>query len=75
MAGSLQTDVELVTRAHAVHVASRAPTHVAHVHPTAAVQILVEQYDGQVPGSWEGLEALPGVGHKTASVVMSQAFG
>ncbi|MFN8278180.1 MAG: endonuclease III [Chitinophagales bacterium] len=38
-------------------------------------QILVEQYNGQVPDTFEALEALPGVGHKTASVVMSQAFG
>lgn len=38
-------------------------------------KILVEQYGGQVPQSFEALEALPGVGHKTASVVMSQAFG
>ncbi len=38
-------------------------------------QILVEKYGGEVPNSFEELEALPGVGHKTASVVMSQAFG
>ena len=38
-------------------------------------RILVEQHNGQVPQSFEALEALPGVGHKTASVVMSQAFG
>jgi endonuclease-3 len=38
-------------------------------------QILVEKYNGTVPQSFEALEALPGVGHKTASVVMSQAFG
>lgn len=37
-------------------------------------KILVDQYGGQVPADWEALEALPGVGHKTASVVMSQAF-
>jgi endonuclease-3 len=37
--------------------------------------ILLEQYNGQVPQSFEALESLPGVGHKTASVVMSQAFG
>ncbi len=37
--------------------------------------ILLEKYDGHVPESFEELEALPGVGHKTASVVMSQAFG
>ncbi len=37
-------------------------------------KILVEQYDGKVPESFEALEALPAVGHKTASVVMAQAF-
>ena len=37
--------------------------------------ILINKYDGEVPQSFEALEALPGVGHKTASVVMSQAFG
>lgn len=38
-------------------------------------RILVDQYDGQVPADFAALEALPGVGHKTASVVMAQAFG
>jgi endonuclease-3 len=38
-------------------------------------RLLVEQHGGQVPRSFEELEALPGVGHKTASVVMTQAFG
>lgn len=37
--------------------------------------ILLEKHQGEVPNSFEDLEALPGVGHKTASVVMSQAFG
>ena len=37
--------------------------------------ILIEKYGSEVPQSFEELEALPGVGHKTASVVMSQAFG
>lgn len=37
--------------------------------------ILIEQHEGQVPKSFESLEALPAVGHKTASVVMAQAFG
>ena len=37
-------------------------------------QILIEKYDGKVPADFEALEALPSVGHKTASVVMSQAF-
>ncbi len=38
-------------------------------------RILVEEYGGRVPDSFEDLESLPGVGHKTASVVMAQAFG
>lgn len=38
-------------------------------------RILVEKYGGAVPRTFEALEELPGVGHKTASVVMSQAFG
>ena len=37
--------------------------------------ILIEKHGGQVPRDFAALEALPGVGHKTASVVMSQAFG
>jgi endonuclease-3 len=37
--------------------------------------IIIEKHQGQVPDNYEDLEALPGVGHKTASVVMSQAFG
>ena len=38
-------------------------------------KILVEQYNGEVPEDMDALETLPGVGHKTASVVMSQGFG
>lgn len=38
-------------------------------------RILLEKHKGQVPQTFEELEALPGVGHKTASVVMSQGFG
>jgi len=38
-------------------------------------RIIVEKHGGKVPGSFADLEALPGVGHKTASVLMSQAFG
>jgi endonuclease-3 len=37
--------------------------------------ILIEKHDGKVPQNFESLEELPAVGHKTASVVMSQAFG
>lgn len=38
-------------------------------------EILISKFDGQVPKSMKELESLPGVGHKTASVVYSQAFG
>tara|TARA_B100001123_G_scaffold451006_1_gene625910 strand:- start:6356 stop:7006 length:651 start_codon:yes stop_codon:yes gene_type:complete len=38
-------------------------------------KILVAEYEGEVPASMAALEALPGVGHKTASVIMAQAFG
>lgn len=38
-------------------------------------RLLLERHAGQVPSTFEELEALPGVGHKTASVVMTQAFG
>ncbi len=38
-------------------------------------RIIIEKHKGKVPATFEELEALPGVGHKTASVVMSQAFG
>jgi endonuclease-3 len=38
-------------------------------------KIIIEKHQGQVPDNFDDLEALPGVGHKTASVVMAQAFG
>jgi endonuclease-3 len=50
-----------------------APTKARNL--VALAQILVAEHGGQVPEGFVPLEALPGVGHKTASVVMSQAFG
>lgn len=50
-----------------------APTKAKHLREAAT--LLVARHGGVVPQSFEALEALPGVGHKTASVVMSQAFG
>ena len=50
-----------------------APTKARNVKKLA--QLLVDEHDGQVPADFDDLEALPGVGHKTASVVMAQAFG
>ncbi|GFH17024.1 DNA repair glycosylase, partial [Haematococcus lacustris] len=41
----------------------------------AMSQLLLDRHQGQVPDSFQELEALPGIGHKTASVVMAQAFG
>ena len=38
-------------------------------------KMIMEEHGGEVPASFEALEAMPGVGHKTASVVMAQAFG
>jgi endonuclease-3 len=50
-----------------------APTKARHLRRMA--EQLVERHGGAVPRSFVALEALPGVGHKTASVVMAQAFG
>jgi endonuclease III len=50
-----------------------APAKARHIR--ALSRILVERHGGEVPASFAALEALPGVGHKTASVVMAQAFG
>jgi len=50
-----------------------APTKAKNIRRLS--EMLVERHGGQVPASFEALEALPGVGHKTAGVVMAQAFG
>lgn len=50
-----------------------SPAKAANIHRLS--QILRDEHGGRVPASFEALEALPGVGHKTASVVMCQAFG
>ena len=42
---------------------------------SALSKIILDKHQGEVPDNYKDLEALPGVGHKTASVVMSQAFG
>lgn len=44
-------------------------------HSLLWLQLLLERHGGEVPNSFAELEDLPGVGHKTASVVMAQAFG
>ncbi|MCU0669029.1 MAG: endonuclease III [Myxococcota bacterium] len=50
-----------------------APTKAKHIRELS--RLLVERHGGRVPKTLEELEALPGVGHKTASVVLVQAFG
>jgi endonuclease-3 len=45
------------------------------VYIVSLSKILVDKYEGRVPSTFSELESLPGVGHKTASVVMSQLFG
>ena len=50
-----------------------APQKSKAIHTLSS--ILVEKYNGEVPKDIKALETLPGVGHKTASVVMSQGFG
>jgi endonuclease-3 len=50
-----------------------APTKARNIKRLA--ELLLERHGGDVPSSFSALEALPGVGHKTASVVMAQAFG
>lgn len=50
-----------------------APRKAKAIHRLS--EILIEEHEGEVPASFEALEKLPGVGHKTASVVMAQAFG
>jgi len=50
-----------------------SPAKSANIH--ALSRLLLERHGGQVPRSFDELEALPGVGHKTASVVMAHAFG
>ncbi len=50
-----------------------APTKAKNIKKTS--QLLIEKHESKIPNTFEELEKLPGVGHKTASVIMSQAFG
>ena len=50
-----------------------APTKAKNIHRLS--ELLIERHNGVVPQTFQELEDLPGVGHKTASVVMAQAFG
>jgi len=58
---------------HLIREVGLAPTKARNIHALSAQ--LVAQHGGVVPADFAALEALPGVGHKSASVVMAQAFG
>lgn len=55
-----------------IHTCGLAPTKAKNIQKLS--QMLIDEYNSYVPNTFEDLEKLPGVGHKTASVVMSQAF-
>lgn len=65
-----RSEAEILKR---IRVLGLAPTKAKNIRRLSA--LLMERHSGEVPTSLEALEALPGVGHKTASVVVSQAFG
>lgn len=67
------TKIALATLTDIIRPCGLAPSKAKALKATA--KILVEKYDSRVPRSFEELEELPGVGHKTASVLMVQAFG
>ena len=58
---------------HCIRSCGLAPSKARAIH--ALSKILLEEHGGDVPSNFAALEALPGVGHKTAGVVMAQAFG
>lgn len=61
-------DIEVIVRPCGL-----SPAKSRHIHRLS--ELLIERHSGIVPADFDALEALPGVGHKTASVVMAQAFG
>ncbi len=67
----VKRDVEEIQ--HAIRSCGLAPTKAKRIHRLS--EILIEDYDGEVPGTLKDMKKLPGVGHKTASVVMCQWFG
>jgi endonuclease-3 len=66
-------ELDVATIQDAIRTCGLAPTKAKNI--AALSQLLVTQHGGVVPGTFAALEALPGVGHKTASVVMAQWFG
>jgi len=67
------SQLPVATIQHCIRSCGLAPQKARAIQ--AMSRLLVEHHDGQVPADLAALERLPGVGHKTASVVMAQAFG
>ena len=65
-------DLEVETILSDIRQVGLAPTKARNIKRLS--ELLMERHNGEVPSSFQELEALPGVGHKTAGVVMSQAF-
>ncbi len=66
-------DLDVATILETIRQIGLAPTKAKNIR--ALSRLLVERHGGEVPADFAALEALPGVGHKTASVVMAQGFG
>ncbi|MCK5796645.1 MAG: endonuclease III, partial [Deltaproteobacteria bacterium] len=66
-------DLDVATILETIRQIGLAPTKAKNIR--ALSRLLVERHRGEVPADFAALEALPGVGHKTASVVMAQGFG
>ncbi|MBW2735104.1 MAG: endonuclease III [Deltaproteobacteria bacterium] len=66
-------ELEVETILEKIRTVGLAPTKARNIRRLS--ELLLERHDGVVPADFTALEALPGVGHKTASVVMSQGFG
>lgn len=69
----LLADMEVAKVQEIIRPVGLAPQKASNLVKMA--KMLVEEYDSKVPNTYVDLERLPGVGHKTASVVMSQVFG
>lgn len=67
----IKQDVESIRKI--IRPCGLSPRKSAAIHRLS--EIIIEKHEGNVPDNFEDLEELPGVGHKTASVVMAQAFG
>ena len=66
-------ELEVSTIQSLIREVGLAPTKAKNIRRLS--ELLLERHQGEIPNTFEDLEALPGVGHKTAGVVMSQGFG